>query len=111
MSRWKNWLIGAAFMLILMALLSIAHAQVGTGQFADEEQPAGAIDGTNAVFKLHTQPLPWLSLKLYLNGIRQFRCRDGNTACDYTLIPPHYNQVQFTIAPQPGDLILADYRY
>ncbi len=58
-------------------------------------------------------PIPWISLKVFRNGIRLRRCRDGVAPpCDYTLVAP-YNKLVFVPLqiPQPGDLLLADYRY
>lgn len=72
--------------------------------FADSEVPAGVINGSNTVFTLAFPPSPAGSLELYLNGLRL----DANV--DYSLTN---NVVTFFVGstPQPGDLLLASYRY
>jgi len=71
--------------------------------FGDSETPAGAIDGTNAVFILPSTPSPAASLALFRNGLLQIA---GN---DYTL-----NGITITFhswsIPQTGDVLDAFYR-
>ena len=84
-----------------------------TGGIADEETPSGAIDGVNDTFRIARAPSPFLSLHVYRNGLRLKRCRAGiNLPCDYTLVTP-YNKFVFipSQVPQPGDILIADYRY
>lgn len=71
--------------------------------FVDMETPAGALNGTNAVFTLNHVPAPSASLHLYRNGILQ---KPGG---DYTLSG---NTITFASesVPQPGDLLLGSYR-
>jgi hypothetical protein len=72
--------------------------------FSDGEVPGGSINGTNTSFTLANQPSPAASLELYLNGLRL----DPGT--DFVLMG---QAVTFLTAstPQPGDLLLASYRY
>jgi hypothetical protein len=88
-------------------------AQTWDVHLAEEETPGGRIDGINATFTLAHAPKPWLSLKLFRNGLRLRRCQNGAvTMCDYTLVSP-YNKLTFQSGgvPQPGDILLADYRW
>lgn len=71
--------------------------------FADNEVPAGAIDGSNAVFTLLNAPVA-SSLKLYKNGMR---LQEGN---DFTLSGNSITYLAGQV-PQVGDTHLADYRY
>lgn len=103
------------FVLVLLLVLAteVLLAQTATGAFADEEMLKGTVDGVNDTFTIVRAPIPWISLKVYLNGQRLRRCRDGIAGpCDYTLIAP-YNKLVFVPGqiPQAGDLLLADYRY
>jgi hypothetical protein len=72
--------------------------------YADQEVPTGAINGSNTAFTLVNAPSPPASLSLYLNGLLM------DQGVDYTLSG---NAISFLIAstPQPGDLLLASYRY
>jgi hypothetical protein len=72
--------------------------------YSDSEAPSGAIDGVNTTFTLLQQPIPAASLLLARNGLL---LAHGN---DYTLSG---NTITFvTMAtPQPGDSLLAWYRY
>lgn len=69
----------------------------------DGETPAGAVDGTNAVFGLNYGPSPANSLRLYRNGILL------KTGVDYTLSG---NTVTFLTQakPEAGDVLQASYR-
>lgn len=74
--------------------------------FADEETPAGDIDGMNTVFTLAETPNPVGSLELFLNGALQQR------GADYTLSG---TTITFVTAPPVGpgvtSVLLAWYRY
>ncbi len=70
--------------------------------FADNETPAGLVDGVNKVFTLAHAPSPAASLQLYL-GVIQW---DGGH--DYTLVG---NTITFVNAPMPGSGPLAWYRW
>lgn len=72
--------------------------------YADGETPGGAVDGTNVVFTLANAPSPQASLVLTRNGM------DQKIGGDIQLLG---NQVTFFAAstPQPGDVLLASYRY
>jgi len=84
---------------LFFALAMLASAQ--TVQFYDQETPAGAMDGTNAVFTLAAAPNPASSLILTLNGLVQ------KVGADFTLA----SQTITTAAPlNPGDILLAWYR-
>jgi hypothetical protein len=80
----------------------------GTGSvlttFSDGEIPTGPVNGINTAFTLNFTPSPGASLDLYRNGLKQ------EAGVDYTLSG---NTVTFFVAttPQPGDLLLASYRY
>lgn len=62
----------------------------------------GILDGINTTFSTSVAYEP-LSLKVYLNGIRQFRDRDYQETGDGRII--------FETPPSTGDLIIADYQY
>jgi hypothetical protein len=72
--------------------------------FVDDEVPAGAVDGVNAVFILTKVPSPVGSLELYRNGLQLRRGTD-------------YSLSGFTVTffagsiPGTGDLLMARYRY
>lgn len=72
--------------------------------FADEETPTGAINGVNAAFALAHTPNPAASLLLVRNGLV---LKQGS---DYALSG---SAIAFssTTLPQPGDTLLAFYRY
>ena len=79
-------------------------ASIALVNFADEEVPAGTIDGTNTSFTLNFSPNPPKSLQLFLNGVLQ---KPGGV--DYTLTSG--NVVIYTAAPSSGSSHLAWYRY
>jgi hypothetical protein len=72
--------------------------------FVDDEIPAGAINGTNAVYTLAAAPSPALSLRLFKNGMLLAQ------NADYTL-----NGATATLSSgvvlQTGDVLLAFYRH
>lgn len=76
-----------------------------TATFADAEIPGGIIDGVNLVFTLAAAPNPAASLKLYKNGV--LLQLNG----DYTLSGSAITFVNATVAPQPGDKLIANYRH
>jgi hypothetical protein len=86
---------------------SIKALQDGGGgsatSFADDETPAGAINGSNTAFTLAHTPNPASSLQLFKNGQLQ---KPGGA--DYTLTGA---AIAFVIAPQTGDALEAFYRY
>ena len=89
-------------------LLEAFYRTAGTGQlskFADDEIPVGTIDGSNLVFSLVASPNPAPSLRLYKNGILQHQ------GADYTLSAAKITFAGANVAPQPGDLLVAYYRY
>lgn len=68
--------------------------------FSDNEVPAGTIDGVNKVFTLANTPNPATSLRVYYNSGRQ--------TGTYSLVG---TQLTLNFTPQPGDLLVTDYRY
>ena len=71
--------------------------------FSDAEAPIGTIDGNNGAFALARAPSPAASLNLSLNGIVLTQ------GIDYFLSG---SAIAFNGAvPQPGDVLLANYRY
>jgi len=71
--------------------------------FVDGDSPDGTMDGLNTTFTLNALPNPTSSIALYRNGVLQ------KAGFDYTF----YNgAIQFagTSVPQPGDVLLANYR-
>jgi len=72
--------------------------------YSDAETPSGPVDGVNQTFTLMFAPSPTASLELYLNGLLM------EAGVDYQLSG---NTVMFLVGstPQPGDLVLANYRY
>lgn len=72
------------------------------GQFADNETPSGAINGSNVTFTLANSPTPDVSLQLIYNG--QFQL----FGTDYTLSG---NTITFATAPFAGTWIRAYYRF
>lgn len=105
-------------LLLVAALCSAATLVLGQTSVigtrsADEEVLGGPRDGVNQVFTLRHTPYPWLSLKVYYNGLRLTRCRDGaTTGCDYTLISP-YNQIRLVdlFKPTASHILIADYKW
>lgn len=71
----------------------------GGGNFSDSEIPAGSLPGT--AFTLAHTPVSG-SVKLYLNGLRLV------TPDDYAIAGAAITTVSTL---QPGDSLLADYRY
>jgi hypothetical protein len=77
----------------------------GSGpNFADEEVPTGAINGSNVTFTLAFTPSPAASLILVLNGVIQHQ----GAGKDYTISG---NTITFAVAPTTGDILLAWYRH
>ena len=72
--------------------------------FADGEVPAGAVDGANVAFTVSNAPTPASSLLLFRNGLLQ------KAGFDYSLSGSSITFV-FAATPQPGDTMLASYRY
>jgi hypothetical protein len=72
--------------------------------FSDFEIPAGAVNGSNAVFTLAFPPVPANSLSLFRNGLRM------ESGQDYSLLG---STITFFLGsiPQPGDTLVASYRY
>lgn len=73
--------------------------------FADNQTPAGVIDGANDTFTLAQAPNPAASLQLFRNGVLQ-----GPVAYDYTLAGLTITFEAASI-PQVGDKLIAFYRY
>jgi hypothetical protein len=73
-------------------------------QFSDGEIPTGTINGSNTTFTLAFTPSPATSLELYLNGLRM------DQGVDYTISGSIISFIP-AATPQPGDLLLASYRY
>jgi hypothetical protein len=71
-------------------------------QFADEETPAGVVDGLNKVFTLAHSPNPAASLELFDNGVLQY------PTASFTLAG---NTITFVVAPMAGHILLAWYRF
>ncbi|MBZ5621468.1 MAG: hypothetical protein LAQ69_22490 [Acidobacteriia bacterium] len=76
--------------------------------FADQESPAGTIDGINGAFTLAHTPSPAAALQLFRNGLAQKGTSDGTQ--DYALSGATVTFVSGAI-PQVGDTLLAWYRY
>lgn len=70
-------------------------------KFIDDETPSGTINSSNTTFTLAKAPIAG-SLKLYLGGARQ------RVTEDFTL---SNKTITFTIAPDTGSILLADYRH
>ncbi len=71
--------------------------------YADDETPAGTINGTNKVFTLAESPDPDLSLRLYLNGSYQSPAGEDYTLSGIT--------ITFVNAPLTSSVLRAFYRY
>ncbi len=71
--------------------------------FVDQETPSGTIDGVNGTFTLANPPNPSTSLTIYLNGLHMMLGVDfsfsGSTITFFS-----------ASTPQPGDVLIADYR-
>ncbi len=74
----------------------------GSANFADDETPAGAVDGSNAVFTLVNTPITGAALQLFINGVLALQ------GTDYALSGL---TVTFSSAPSAGALLNAFYRY
>jgi hypothetical protein len=70
----------------------------------EQETPAGTLDGTNVTFTLANAPNPALGLRLCRNGIQQA------SGGDYTISGSTITFIS-AATPQPGDTLLASYRY
>lgn len=89
---------------VIDSLLGIA-GQVDPGVLSQEISDyglTGTIDEVNRLFSTSHEYLPG-TLKLYLNGVRQFLGEDYSELGE--------GVIQFTVAPLPGDKIIADYQY
>lgn len=71
--------------------------------FADNETPAGTIDGSNKVFTVANAPDPVLSLRVYQNGMYQTPGGEDYTLDNIT--------ITFVEAPLTNSIIRVDYRY
>ncbi len=69
------------------------------------EIPSGLVNGITTAFTLAHVPSPGLSLRVYVNGQRQF----SGSQSDYLLTGS--NTIQFLWTPNSGSNILADYRF
>ena len=87
----------------LSATVNTLSASGATAQFADDETPAGTMNGANTTFSLANTPAPAASLTLFRNGLELAQ------GSDYLL-----NGAAITFAttniPKSGDIILAYYR-
>lgn len=77
---------------------------LSSANFADNEVPAGTVDGVNATFTLAATPTAGTQ-HLYKNGIRQ----NPGAGNDYTISTATITFLAGNI-PQTGDALLADYR-
>jgi hypothetical protein len=68
----------------------------------DNEWPSGVFNSINLIFTLAHTPSPSTSLKIYQNGLRLCPGVDFSVFGD---------QITMVVAPGPGTLLLADYRY
>ena len=77
----------------------------GSFSYSDQETPSGTVDGSNATFTLAHVPNPPNGLILFRNGVATMA-----GGFDYALAG---NTITFVTAatPQPGDTLLAWYRY
>jgi hypothetical protein len=71
--------------------------------FTEQENPAGAVDGSNSAFTVAAAPAPATSLALHRNGMLM---KPGQ---DYTISQRAITFLANAI-PQPGDTLLASYR-
>jgi uncharacterized protein YoxC len=87
----------------LNATVNTLSAAGSTAVFADDETPAGAINGVNTVFSLANTPAPAMSLTLFRNGLELAQ------GIDYTL---NGSAITFSAnaLPKTGDIVLAYYR-
>lgn len=72
----------------------------GNGVFVVGEVPAGLVNGSNATFTTAFGFVPE-SVEVYVNGLRQKKPTDFNTAGTTTIL--------FSDSPLVGDLLLANY--
>lgn len=91
-------------------LLTVSYRYTKAGQlavtanFVDAETPAGAVNGTNAVFTVAQAPSPAASLQLFRNGVLM------KQGADYSVNGATLTFVSAGV-PQAGDLLQASYRY
>ena len=93
--------------LKLALTLVIISLPVASQNFVDGEVPTGKINGINTKFTLAYTPNPVTSIAVYRNGIRQRKC----PACNYTVNAASAIIFNACCIPQPGDVILVDYRW
>ncbi len=72
--------------------------------FVDGEVPGGTVDGSNTSFSLSEAPNPVASLALYRNGVLQKANQDYTVSSTGVVF-------RAGAVPQPGDVILATYRW
>jgi len=78
----------------------VQSAAAGT-LFRDNEEPSGAINGTNVTFTLANTPNPVASLRIYLNGFYQVQGKDYNISG---------TTITYDEAPSSGSIHRAFYR-
>ena len=69
--------------------------------FVDNETLTGTLNGVNTIFTINNTPSPQTSLKIYRGGALQ------KLTDDYTISG---TTITFLVAPQVGEILLADYR-
>lgn len=106
-----QWTLTTAANPVVVGTTALGFTEMADpGMDADEEVPAGDIDGENDTFTL-ANPNPVLgSVKVYLDGIRQYESADG----DYQMgTDENKNKIIYNAGciPQPGEMIIVDYKY
>lgn len=86
----------------LVAFYRVAVSLPGVA-FIDGEVVSGTLDGTNLAFSLSRTPNPIASLVVYRNGLRLKMSLDYMLSGNIVIFQP-------SLAPRPGDLLLASYR-
>jgi len=76
---------------------------IGAYLFADNETPAGLVDGTNKIFTLANTPDPASSLRVYLDGMYQAPAGEDYNLSNIT--------ITFINAPSVDVILRVYYRY
>jgi len=93
---------------------ALINSGLATTHFADNETPAGVIDGVNVTFTLAHPPHPAASLQLFVQtetGNADKVTRLLHQGVDYTLVVATITVTTYTPDPSKNDALAVFYRY
>ena len=102
--------------MYLINFLNLQTAQqlfIAVGRYRTGQGLLGAKDGVNLVFGTPSSEnfvhnLPFLTLQLYFNGVRQ-TLLDDYTVSESGGVGTGFDTITMLVAPKPGDHLTADY--